>query len=52
MQKHGLTEFSYSVRKTGSCRYDKRVSRPVVGNLFTIIGRMNCALLLAGRKIN
>jgi len=28
------------------------VSRPGVGNLFTITGRMNCALSLAGHKIN
>jgi len=26
--------------------------RSGVGNLFTITGRMNCALSLAGRKIN
>jgi len=27
------------------------VFKPVVGNLFSIMGRMNCALSLAGGKI-
>jgi len=26
-------------------------SKPEVGNLFTVTGRMNCPLALAGRKI-
>jgi len=29
-----------------------KLSRTRVENLFTIMGRMNCALSLAGRKIN
>jgi len=29
-----------------------KTSKPEVGNLFTIAGRMYCALSLAGRKIN
>jgi len=29
-----------------------KVSNAGVGNLLTIMGRMNCALSLAGRKIN
>jgi len=33
-------------------KYTYALYKPGVGNLFTVMSHMNCALLWAGRKIN
>jgi len=41
-----------SRRDWNQCRQQNPAFKPGVGNPFTIMGRMNCGISLAGRKNN
>jgi len=45
---------SYGITASTNCAYSESTQSfsAGIGNIFTITGRMNCALSLAGRKIN